>query len=65
MWIMPTKTRKPKPPDAKGDLVQIRVSASEKATWQAAALEDRRKLSDWLRLAAEAYLVERKSGARR
>jgi len=38
---------------AKDDTVQVRVAASVKADWEAAAARERRLLSDWLRLAAE------------
>ena len=62
---MAKRTGKPKPSVAKGDLIQIRVTPEQKATWQGAAEEDKRKLSDWLRLAAEAYMETRKAGERR
>lgn len=37
----------------KTELVQVRVTPEEKAGWEAAAERERRKLSDWVRLAAE------------
>lgn len=37
----------------KNETVQVRVAASIKADWEAAAARERRQLSDWLRLAAE------------
>jgi hypothetical protein len=51
--------------ESKDELIQIRVTAAQKAEWTIFAEEDRRKLSDWLRLAAEAYAGSRKAGARR
>jgi hypothetical protein len=62
---MARRTSKPKPPAAKGALIQIRVTPEQKAEWQIAATADSRKLSDWLRLAGEAYMSGRKTGARR
>jgi hypothetical protein len=62
---MAKRTGKSKPPSPKGELIQIRVTPEQKAEWQAAAVEDKRKLSDWLRLAAESYMETRKVGERR
>ncbi len=50
-------------PSPKEALIQIRVTSAQKAEWQAAAEADRRKLADWLRLAAEAYMHTGKTGA--
>lgn len=38
------------------DIVTVRLSAEEKAAWQAAADADKRKLADWVRLTVNAAL---------
>lgn len=38
------------------DIITIRLSAEERAAWQAAANYDQRKLADWIRVVCNAHL---------
>lgn len=49
-----TRPRKPAPPPPRTRSLRVRVTDAERERWGEAAQRDRRTLSDWIRIVADA-----------